>query len=318
MADLVETELARLSGDEMVAALGLSRAPAWARRLLRGVFAVPSWPLARVLSRFERRVSVIGLPAAAAEALDAFGARWSLEGRPPAVGPLLVLSNHPGAYDALALMAALGRRDLRIVAADRRFLRALPGLSAHLLFVPGEEGDPRPLARAAAIRRAARHLREGGALLHFPAGRIEPDPAFLKAGEAPFCAWHAGAGALLRAAAVAGGHVAAAIVSGVHSARAKRLWITRMAERRGVTTLAPLIQAALPGFGDVRVRVREGAALPAAELAAGASDDPALAERLRGQAAALVAGGAGSGPQAASIDERAFSGPAAPQKAILE
>jgi hypothetical protein len=295
MGDALETELARLSGEEMVDAMGLGRAPAWARRVLRGAFAAPSRPLARVLSRFDRQVGVIGLPEAAAEALASFGARWSVEGQPPPEGPLLVVANHPGAYDALALMAAIGRRDLRILAADRTFLRALPGLRAHLIFLPDKASEPRTLARVAAVRAAARHLREGGALLHFPAGRIEPDPAVLGAGEAPLLPWHAGTGALLRAAAAAGGRAAAAIVAGVHSARAKRLWLTRLAERRGVTTLAPLIQVALPGFGDVDARVRVSTAWPAGELAAGAADDQAAAERLRDEAAALVAGGAGKG-----------------------
>jgi hypothetical protein len=48
----------------------------------------------------------------------------------------------------------------------------------------------------------------------------------------------------------------------VHSARAKRLPPVRWAERRGITTIAPLLQATLPGFGDVAIDVRIGAPLP--------------------------------------------------------
>ncbi|WP_437765743.1 1-acyl-sn-glycerol-3-phosphate acyltransferase [Sorangium sp. So ce281] len=291
MTEPLERELANLSGAEMVAALGLGGAPAWVRRAGRAAFAVPSWPLGRVLARFDRRTGEAGLHVAAREALAGFGARWTADAAPPSRGALLVVSNHPGAYDALALMAALGREDLMIVAADRRFLRALPHVSRRLLFVPIDEGGALALAaRSAGVRRALRHLRRGGALLHFPAGRIEADPAFAGQGDALLAEWQPGAGALLRAAAAAGGRAAVAIVSGVHSPRAKRLAITRWAERRGITTLAPLLQAALPGFDDVEVRVRLGEARDAAEVARGARDDAALTRRLKDEAASLLAG----------------------------
>jgi hypothetical protein len=55
--------------------------------------------------------------------------------------------------------------------------------------------------------------------------------------------------------------VVPAFVSGVHSRRAKRSLLVRLAERRGITTIAPLLQATLPGFRDVEVRVRFGAPL---------------------------------------------------------
>ncbi|WP_441292326.1 1-acyl-sn-glycerol-3-phosphate acyltransferase [Sorangium sp. KYC3313] len=291
MTEPLERELANLSGAEMVVALGLGGAPAWVRRAGRAAFAVPSWPLGRVLARFDRRTGEAGLHVAAREALAGFGARWTADAAPPSRGALLVVSNHPGAYDALALMAALGREDLMIVAADRRFLRALPHVSRRLLFVPIDEGGALALAaRSAGVRRALRHLRRGGALLHFPAGRIEADPAFAGQGDALLAEWQPGAGALLRAAAAAGGRAAVAIVSGVHSPRAKRLAITRWAERRGITTLAPLLQAALPGFDDVEVRVRLGEARDAAEVARGARDDAALTRRLKDEAASLLAG----------------------------
>ncbi|WP_437542606.1 1-acyl-sn-glycerol-3-phosphate acyltransferase [Sorangium sp. So ce367] len=291
MTEPLERELANLSGAEMVEALGLGGAPAWVRRAGRAAFAVPSWPLGRVLARFDRRTGEAGLHVAAREALAGFGARWTADAAPPSRGALLVVSNHPGAYDALALMAALGREDLMIVAADRRFLRALPHVSRRLLFVPIDEvGAIALAARSAGVRRALRHLRRGGALLHFPAGRIEADPAFAGQGDALLAEWHPSAGTLLRAAAAAGGRAAVAIVSGVHSPRAKRLAITRWAERRGITTLAPLLQAALPGFDDVEVRVRLGEARDAAEVTRGAPDDAALTRRLKDEAAALLAG----------------------------
>lgn len=297
MADPLEREITALSSEEMVSALGLGAAPAWVRRAVRAAFAVPSRPLGRVLSRFDRRLGEAGLPVAAREALAGFGARWAADRPAPRRGALLVLSNHPGVYDALALFAALERSDLMVVAAERRFLRALPNVSQRLLFVPIDERGGRGIqARTAGVRRALRHLRGGGALLHFPAGRIEPDPAFLGPEEEPLAPWHPSAGTLLRAAAAAGGQVVLAAVSGVHSPRAKRLLVTRMAERRGITTLAPLLQLAVPGLGDVDVRVRLSEAREAGALSSGSRDDVELTRRLREEAAALASDRREPGP----------------------
>ena len=42
----------------------------------------------------------------------------------PSEGPLLIVSNHPGAADILALAAALPRKDIKFVAQDRPMFRA--------------------------------------------------------------------------------------------------------------------------------------------------------------------------------------------------
>ena len=286
MSTSLESDLARICCEETVASLGLSRAPGWVQRLSRAAIAVPSRPFARTFARFDRRIEEIGIPAAAGETLASLGAPWRADAQAPATGALLVIANHPGAHDALALIAALGRRDIMIIAADRAFLRALPTLSSrHLLLIPDEADAP---DRAIGVRRAVRHLRAGGALLQFPAGRIEPDPAFLRPGEDPLGAWHAGAGLLLRATAGAGGRVVTAVVEGVHSPRVKRLFITRLAERRGITTLSMTIQTALPIFDDVDVRVwisapHMAADLVAAERDGGPGDGGTIDDRLTGR-----------------------------------
>jgi hypothetical protein len=283
MADALATTLARLSGDEMVAALQWDAAPPWVKRTASSAFAIASWPLGRALARFDRAIAADGLPSAANGMLAALGARWTSNVAAPTCGPLVVVANHPGAYDALALMAAIGRRDLAIVAADRRFLRALPALGTHLVFVPD---DARDGGRATAVRRAMRHVRGGGALLHFGAGRIEPDASFATAGESLLAEWSAGTGAFLRAAAASRAAVMLAFVSGVHSARAKRSVVNRLAERRGITTVAPLLQIALPGYGDVSVRV---SLTPPRTWDAGATEtDAPITRRARDAALALA------------------------------
>lgn len=217
-------------------------------------------------------MGALGLPEAARRALTRFGVQLRVTGAARAPGPCLVLSNHPGAYDALALMAALERRDLLILAADRVFLRALPRLSDHLVFV-GET----PSERASALKRALRSLRRGGAVLHFPAGCIEPDAAFATDRARLLEPWRPGVGTLLRAARQHGAAVLVAGVRGVHSPRAKAWAVNRWAEAHGVTTLCPLLQL-VGKLKDVTTRVHLDAALAG-------EDEAALRERLRDAAA---------------------------------
>ena len=172
--------------------------------------------------------------------------------------------NHTGAYDALALMTALGRDDVLFVAGERAFLRALPNVGRHLAFVGATHslGVDRRRGRVDGVKRALATVRDGGVVVQFGAGAIEPDTAFDR-GE-PLGAWQGGTGLIAARGLALGAQVIPAFVCGVHSPRAKRLALVRWAERRGTTTIAPLLQATLPGFRDVTVHVRFG---PALELA---------------------------------------------------
>ena len=243
-------ELARISAREMVAALGVRSGPQLLRRALALPFYAASLGLGQTLATLESEVASQGLPQAAAAALVRFGVALRVSGVAVSAGPCLILANHPGAYDALSLMGAVGRRDLLILAADREFLRALRGLSAHLVFV----GDA-PAERARALKRALVWLRRGGALLHFPAGKIEPDADFVPPGAPLLEGWQPGVSALVKACERVAGRVFVAGVRGVHSPRAKRLGLVRLAEKRGITTLSPLVQLVVR-LRDVTARVR--------------------------------------------------------------
>jgi 1-acyl-sn-glycerol-3-phosphate acyltransferase len=242
-------ELTRLSAAEMLSALGAQHAPLPLRRGLELPLLALSYGLGRTLANMDETIAARGLPEAARSALTELRVGWRVSGNVPTHGAYLVLANHPGAYDALALMSALARKDLLILAADRVFLRALPRLSEHLVFV----GD-RPAERAAALKRAVSTLKRGGAVLHFPAGRIEADAAFEPDRERWLEDWQPGVETLLRAAERHGARVLLAGVRGVHSPRAKRFVLNRLAEKRGITTLCPLLQI-VGKLEDVAVRV---------------------------------------------------------------
>jgi hypothetical protein len=168
--DLFEsTGLARLRHSALGAPLSLLLRPA-ARRF------------AAVAHEFDRRVGEHGLARGSGWILQrmAGGARAAGLGHVPLAGPVFILANHPGMVDAVALLATLASRpDLRVIALDRQFLRALPQVAKHLIFVPDDEAR-----RIGVVRAGVQHLRQGGALLTFPAGRIEPDPAVRGAGPA--------------------------------------------------------------------------------------------------------------------------------------
>jgi hypothetical protein len=243
-------KLARISAREMVSALGVRSGPHLVRRGLSLPFYAASRGLGETLATLELEVASQGLPEAAAGALTRFGVTLRVSGVEVGGGPCLILANHPGAYDALALMRAVGRRDLLILAADREFLRALSGLSKHLVFV----GDA-PSEGARALKRALAWLRRGGALLHFPAGKIEPDADFAPADSPLLEPWRPGVSTLVRACEKVSGRVLVAGVRGVHSPRAKRLLLTRLAEKRGIATISPLVQL-VGKLRDVEARVR--------------------------------------------------------------
>ena len=260
----IAAELATLSAAEIVSALGAKGLPRRLRGMVERIALRPSRRLGRTLAHFDSLIGDVGITKAARSILASFGAELTTDGAACVPGPLLIVTNHPGAYDALATIAALGRDDVALLAADRPFLRAMPSLSEHLVFVD----ETSAFARLAGLRRALAWLAEGHALVQFGAGMIEPDARFVADGDDVLGAWSNGTGTLVSRASTRGASVVPAFVSGVHSSRAKRLPFVRWAERRGITTIAPLIQATVPGFRDVRVSVRFGQPIASAVISA--------------------------------------------------
>ncbi len=202
-----------------------------------------------------------------------------------------MVANHPGLFDALALFAAIGRDDLATLAARRPLFDALPNVRRRLLAIePGAAGG-------LALRRALHHLRRGNALLHFPAGRIEPDPRVAPPGTPLLQPWKPGLDVLLAAAArtCPDLRVATALVSGVISRRALAA-AGALARANGLTdALVPLLQLSLPGFKDVAVRVRFGPVeLPGA---AASLRLRAIIEEMAGEANAAANAGDWSAPR---------------------
>ncbi|HTX92478.1 MAG TPA: 1-acyl-sn-glycerol-3-phosphate acyltransferase [Anaerolineales bacterium] len=182
--------------DDLVASFGWQE-QVFLRGMLRFAFRGAAAKFARQMRRFDRAVGQAGLPEGARQSLGGFvkNVRVFGDGNLPAAGPALYLSNHPGMTDTLCLFAALRRPDLKILALRRPFLQALPNVSRNLLFL-----DDDPLERMGVVRKGAAHLRSGGPLLTFPAGRIEPDPDVYPGAWEALDGWLDSAGAFLRLA----------------------------------------------------------------------------------------------------------------------
>jgi hypothetical protein len=129
-----------------------------------------------IAAKFDLSVKELGFKKSLEDILPIFINEIHLSGSEliPTEGPLLVVSNHPGTIDSLIIAANIPRDDLSIIASGYDFLRNLKETSRHLIFATTNQNQ-----RMSVVRQSIRHLRNNGALLIFPAGRIEPDPAVL-------------------------------------------------------------------------------------------------------------------------------------------
>ena len=252
--------LAEVCTKDLISAFGLGNlGPGAVRSLLEALSYVPARRLAGQISTYDDIVGESGLPAGGSWALEQLSRGVVVEGadRIPHEGPLLVVSNHPGLADAVALFAAMPRDDLKVIAAERSFLSALPNTTRALISVPDS-----PNGRPGAARTAARHLRRGGAVITFPGGRIEPDPAVLPGASEALEAWSGSVDLFARL--VPGLTVVPAVVSGVISPSALRNPIALLRRAPGDRAwLSATLQMLVPALRNVTTRVEFGPPLRA-------------------------------------------------------
>jgi hypothetical protein len=276
-SERVET-LTRVCVEDLLSAFGLGTLR-HGRRPLELLSRIPARRLARQVATYDGIVGESGLAAGGAWALERMTRRVEVEGREnvPREGPLLLVSNHPGLSDTVALFATTPRPDLRVVAAERPFLKALPNTSRYLLTVT--ETSP---GRFGLIRAAARHLRKSGAVLTFPGGKIEPDPAVLPGAVEALERWSASVDLFARLVPELA--VVPVIVSGVLSPTSLRNPLTFLRRRREDREwFAATLQMMTPGLYDVTVKVSFGQ-----PVRAGDSSDRPVGQAVLGEARCLV------------------------------
>jgi hypothetical protein len=171
---------------ELFKALGFSRDGILAK-LLAPFARKPIHRFSQIAAGFDQQVKVHGFQAASQWILPNFAMGVDILAMPemPLRGPLLVTSNHPGAYDTLVITANIPRDDIKIIVnIPLDFIQELPETRKHFLYAPQET-----YTRMGVVRQAIRHLKAGGALLVFASGGIDPDPAHMADSEAAIKRW---------------------------------------------------------------------------------------------------------------------------------
>jgi hypothetical protein len=169
----------------------------WLARFFRIIAWHSATRFAEIAAIFDEYVRRLGFNEAMRQIVPYFVSDIHVQGEDvvPKEGPLLVVSNHPGTYDSIAISAALPRNDLKIIASGFPFLQRLPAASQHLIFVSDMAQE-----RMTVVRTAIRHLQQGKSLLIFPSGRVEPDPAVLPGASQAMTAWSPSLELILRRA----------------------------------------------------------------------------------------------------------------------
>ncbi|RZL86953.1 MAG: glycerol acyltransferase [Variovorax sp.] len=256
---LVE-ELTELNVADLLDAAGL---PRWRGTPVCRALRPAARRFALAASEFDARVGEHGLARGSEWLVKQMTAGLVTSGlaHVPLDGPVVILANHPGMTDTVALFTSLvSRADLRVIASDRPFLRALPNVARQLIFLP-LEADGQMLA----MRTAARHLQRGGALLTFPAGDIEPDPAAFGSRRAADALNDWSSSYTLFARLVPATRFVPALVSHVISPDAQRHPLTLLRRSaRDKEKLAAALQVALPRYRELVARVAFGPSAGAA------------------------------------------------------
>lgn len=222
--------------NEIFKAAGFSES-GWLRKIGGRLFNKPVDRFAAIVSRFDEVIGAEGFPAGAADALNSFSQHVEVRGAEtlPTDGPLIIAGNHPGALDGLCVLANLPRQDIRFVVSGVPVTESLPNARNYLIFAPGDKHE-----RMLAIRSMIRHLHQGGCVLIFPTGRLDPDPDNLPGAEQALDMWSPSLEILLRR--VPDARVVVAITGGVLAPQALNHPLTHLQKGWRRQKLAELIQ----------------------------------------------------------------------------
>lgn len=240
---------------EIFHAFGLTRdtiANGAARRLLGPLFKYPAGQMGRIAARADEAALTSGISGGARRVLPDFSMQVSARGaeKIPQEGPLLVVSNHPGGLDAIALLSSISRKDVNVVISDVPFTRAFEAAGRHFVYTPRHAAG-----RMAALKASVGRLRKGEALLIFPHGEVEPDPEISPppVAAAAVGGWSRSIELMLRK--VPETRLMAAIASGVVMPRFARSFLTKI--RRS----APRRQKVAEVLQFIRQMVRPGSVM---------------------------------------------------------
>jgi len=196
---------------QIMSVMGLKRSNLISRVLFL-LLNTPVKRMSRMLVELDQNIAQKGCNQAAKELMGYFVTNVELRGAEniPEHGPLLLMCNHPAAYDAIILAACIRRDDLKILGSDVELIKKFPNIANIIIPVPYYIPS-----RLQTVRASIQHLKNGGALLIFPRGNVEPDPAVSPGAEQSLNGWSASLELFLRK--VPGAMSVVAIASGILS-----------------------------------------------------------------------------------------------------
>ncbi len=159
--------------DEIAYALGAKK-DGIIRNVLAPLLRNPATKLAKILADFYDGVVNKSPNQGAIDTLPKFNIEVQRSGHPnmPMSGSHLLISNHPGGLDSVAILSCIPRADIKVLVSDVLLMRKLDYLNRFAIFV-----DFKTVGGMSALRDAISHLNQGGILLLFARGEVEPDPA---------------------------------------------------------------------------------------------------------------------------------------------
>lgn len=279
--------------DEIFFALGFKKRGLM-RRIFGRLFYLPTNRFARMFAEADEAVGREGIPAGCMVVRYHMQVKVNAAGveHLACAGPLMVLSNHPGAYDSVAIGSLIPRKDLRIIVYEIPFYHVLPEIGPRLIYVPDD-----PAGRMVALRTAIQHLQNGGALLQFGAGTIEPDPAVQPGAVEMLQLWSPSVEIMLRKAPET--CVVLTVASGVLLPRffnhpIPRLRREPVARRRLAEFMQVLQQLAFPGSVHAEARLRFAPPFKAADLLGEGRMDRLMPELIQAEHRLLAEEAAGN------------------------
>jgi 1-acyl-sn-glycerol-3-phosphate acyltransferase len=173
--------------NEIIRAMGLPNNRE-TQTLIRFFFEKSTLRFAAIVLELDHEIELHGSMQGVRWLLNRFITGFDVSGAEliPQTGPLIIASNHPASYDGMVIAACIDRPDLKIIIGEIPPYHYLPHVCQHVIFSPPVKNT---FGRMQTIRNAIRHLKNGGALLIFPRGGIEPDSAFMPAPDAEFDQW---------------------------------------------------------------------------------------------------------------------------------
>ena len=156
------------------------------RRLIGGLFGNLLSYILDVAVEYDGIIAGQSLPAACAWISSKCGHPIQVHGAEhiPAEGPVLLVANHPGYFEGMAITAQLPRNDLKVLVGGIPYFSKLPNMKNHIMYTNRSTEQ-----NIQALRMAIQHLRAGGIVLIFPTGHADPDPDCMQGAHRRFEDW---------------------------------------------------------------------------------------------------------------------------------